>query len=79
MTAYSAALPSSLSLVQDFSVEVEAVSTQRTSACREATRLMNLRDADCPELRSQISQLEEAWNQLTSDLSVTQEQTQKVL
>ncbi|KAK5852700.1 hypothetical protein PBY51_006550 [Eleginops maclovinus] len=63
----------------DFSMEMEAVSVQRASASREATQLLHLREADCPGLRAQLTQLEGNWSQLTSDLSKIQERLQQRL
>lgn len=63
---------------QDFSVEIEAMSVQRASVSREATKLLHLRDADCPGLRAQLAQLEGRWTQLTSDLSTVQDHLQQV-
>ncbi|XP_035989542.1 nesprin-2 [Fundulus heteroclitus] len=57
----------------DLSMELEATSAQRESVSKEATRLLHLREADCPGLRGQISQLEANSSQLTSDLSKTLE------
>lgn len=59
-------------------MEVEATSVQRASASREATRLIHWREADCPRLRSKLAQLDVRWSQLTSGLSVIQEQLQQV-
>lgn len=59
-------------------MEIEAMSVQRASVSREATQLLNLREADCPELRAQLAQLEVNWSQLTSDLSKIQERLQQV-
>ncbi|XP_040920395.1 nesprin-2 isoform X2 [Toxotes jaculatrix] len=55
-------------------MEVEAMSVQRASVCREAAQLLHLREADCPGLRAQVAQLEASWSQLTSDLSKIQDQ-----
>lgn len=63
---------------QDFFMETEAMSVKRASASREATRLLHLREADCPRLRAQVAQLEVDWSQLTSDLSKIQDQLQQV-
>ncbi|XP_037606336.1 nesprin-2-like isoform X2 [Sebastes umbrosus] len=63
----------------DFSMEIEAMSVQRASVSREATQLLHLREADCPELRAQLAQLEVNWSQLTSDLSKIQERLQQRL
>ncbi|KAM4713181.1 nesprin-2a [Anableps anableps] len=53
----------------DLSMELAATAAQRESVSMEATRLLHLREADCPGLRSQISQLEASCSQLTSELS----------
>ncbi|KAM8832006.1 nesprin-2a isoform 3-T3 [Spinachia spinachia] len=63
----------------DFSLEMEAMSVQRVSASREAMKLLRLREADCPELRAQLAQLERSWTQLTSDLSTVRDSLQQVL
>ncbi|XP_068564553.1 nesprin-2a [Cebidichthys violaceus] len=63
----------------DFSMEIEAMSVQRASASREATKLLHLREADCPGLRAQLAQLEGSWTQLTSDLSTIQDRLQQRL
>ncbi|XP_054474146.1 nesprin-2-like [Anoplopoma fimbria] len=63
----------------DFSMEIEAMSVQRASASREATKLLHLREADCPGLRAQLAQLEGSWTQLTSDLSTIQDHLQQRL
>ncbi|CAN9507959.1 unnamed protein product [Ophioblennius macclurei] len=65
--------------VLDFSVDVEAMSALRASALRNATQLLHLREADCPELRTQLSQQETSWNRLTSDLGKTQDRLQQHL
>ncbi|XP_033991567.1 nesprin-2 isoform X3 [Trematomus bernacchii] len=63
----------------DFSMEIEAVSVQRASAARRANQLLHLREADCPGLRAQLTQLEGSWSQLTSDLSKIQDRLQQRL
>ncbi|XP_029965420.1 nesprin-2-like isoform X2 [Salarias fasciatus] len=63
----------------DFSTDVEAMSALRASALKNATQLLHLREADCPELRARLSQQETSWNQLASDLLKTQEQLQQHL
>ncbi|XP_069017780.1 nesprin-2a isoform X4 [Embiotoca jacksoni] len=70
---------SSLIKLLDFSMEVEGMSPLKTSVVKDATRLLHLREADCPELRTQLTQLENSWNQLTSDLSKTQDHLQQRL
>lgn len=54
------------------------MSAKRASASREATRLLQLREDNCPRLRAQVAQLEVDWSQLTSDLSKVQDQLQQV-
>lgn len=66
------------SILQDFSMEIEAMSVQRASVSREVTQLLHLREADCPGLRAQLAQLEVNWSQLTSDLSKIQDRLQLV-
>ncbi|XP_068433248.1 nesprin-2a [Clinocottus analis] len=63
----------------DFYVEIEAMSVQRASASREATKLLHLREADCPGLRAQLTQQEGSWTRLTSDLSSVQDRLQQRL
>ncbi|XP_035534355.1 nesprin-2 isoform X4 [Morone saxatilis] len=63
----------------DFSMETEAMSVQRASVSREASKLLHLREADCPGLRAQLAQLEVSWLQLTSDLSTIQDRLQQRL
>ncbi|XP_067338852.1 nesprin-2 isoform X4 [Channa argus] len=63
----------------DFSMEVEAMSVHRTSVSKEGTKLIHLREAECPKLRAQLAQLDISWNQLTSDLSKAQDQLQQQL
>ncbi|XP_060907682.1 nesprin-2-like isoform X3 [Labrus mixtus] len=63
----------------DFSMEVESQSVQRASVSRDASQLLHLREADCPGLRAQLSQLDSSWSQLTSDLSKIQERLQQRL
>ncbi|XP_069371611.1 nesprin-2a isoform X5 [Paralichthys olivaceus] len=69
----------SLIKLLDFSKEAEAMSVQRTSVSRDATRLLHLSEADCPGLRAQIAQLEVNWSQFTSDLPRIQDQLQQLL
>lgn len=54
------------------------MSVKRASLSMVATRLLHLRDADCPGLRAQLAQLEVDWSQLTSDLSKIQDRLQQV-
>ncbi|XP_073348713.1 LOW QUALITY PROTEIN: nesprin-2a [Pagrus major] len=68
-----------LTKLLDFSMETEAISVKRASVSREATRLLHLREADCPRLRSQLTQLEVKWSRLTPDLTKIQEQLQQRL
>ncbi|XP_029351666.1 nesprin-2a isoform X2 [Echeneis naucrates] len=58
----------------DFTMEVEAMSVQKTFAAKRATQLLHLREADCPGLRAQMTQLQVSWSQLTSHLSKIQDQ-----
>lgn len=53
---------------QDFFMETEAMSFKMAS----------VRQADCPELRAQVSQLEVDWSQLNSDLTKIQDQLHQV-
>uniref|UniRef100_A0AAZ1XTJ4 KASH domain-containing protein n=1 Tax=Oreochromis aureus TaxID=47969 RepID=A0AAZ1XTJ4_OREAU len=70
---------SNLIKLLDFSMEVERMSVLKMSASKDAAQLLQLREADCPGLRTQLSQLENSWNQLTSDMSKTQDQLQQCL
>uniref|UniRef100_A0AAX7UPX0 Nesprin-1 spectrin repeats region domain-containing protein n=1 Tax=Astatotilapia calliptera TaxID=8154 RepID=A0AAX7UPX0_ASTCA len=70
---------SNLIKLLDFSMEVERMSVLKTSASKDAAQLLQLREADCPGLRTQLTQLENSWNQLTSDMSKTQDQLQQCL
>ncbi|XP_014270043.3 nesprin-2a isoform X9 [Maylandia zebra] len=70
---------SNLIKLLDFSMEVERMSVLKTSASKDAAQLLQLREADCPGLRIQLTQLENSWNQLTSDMSKTQDQLQQCL
>ncbi|XP_028252465.1 nesprin-2a isoform X3 [Parambassis ranga] len=63
----------------DFSMEMQAMSLKRASVSKDATRLLYLREADCPGLRAELTQLEVSWNQLTSDMSKIQDQLQQRL
>uniref|UniRef100_UPI0037E98A37 nesprin-2a n=1 Tax=Semicossyphus pulcher TaxID=241346 RepID=UPI0037E98A37 len=63
----------------DFSTEIESVSVKRASVSRDASQLLHLREADCPGLRAQLTQLEVSWSQLTSDLSKIQDKLQQRL
>lgn len=65
-------------LTQDFSMETEAISVKRASVSREASRLLNLREADCPRLRAQLTKMEVKWSQLTPNQTKIQEQLQQV-
>ena len=65
-------------ILQDFSMETEAMSVKRASVSKEATQLLHLREADCPALRAQLEQLEVNWSRLTSDLCKIQDQLQQV-
>ncbi|KAM6915050.1 nesprin-2-like [Xenentodon cancila] len=71
------AVQSSLVKLLDFSMEMEARSVLRASVSQRATRLLHLREVDCPDLRSKLNQLEVSWSQMTSDLSRIQEQLQQ--
>ncbi|XP_015245715.1 PREDICTED: LOW QUALITY PROTEIN: nesprin-2-like [Cyprinodon variegatus] len=66
-------LQRSLVELLDLSMELEATSAQKESLSKEVTRLLHLKEVDCPELRGQILQLEANCTQLTSDLSKIQE------
>ncbi|XP_063350729.1 nesprin-2 [Pelmatolapia mariae] len=70
---------SNLIKLLDFSMEVERMSVLKTSASKDAAQFLQLREADCPGLRTQLTQLENSWNQLTSDMSKTQDQLQQCL
>ncbi len=59
-------------------METEGMSGKRASVSREATQLLHLREADCPELRAQLAQLEVNWSKLTSDQSEMQDRLQQV-
>ncbi|XP_059211817.1 nesprin-1 [Centropristis striata] len=63
----------------DFSMESESMSVQKASASREATQLLHLKEADCPELRAQLTQLDVNWSQLTFDLTKIQDGLQQKL
>ncbi|XP_074540850.1 nesprin-2a [Halichoeres trimaculatus] len=63
----------------DFFKEVESKSAQKASVSQDASHLLHLREADCPGLRAQLSQLDVSWSQLTSDLSKTQDVLQQCL
>ncbi|XP_037541118.1 nesprin-1 [Nematolebias whitei] len=69
------------SLVQllDFSMELETISELWESVSKDATELLHLREADCPKLRTQISQMEVGCSQMTSDLSRSQDRLQQRL
>ncbi|XP_054871829.1 nesprin-2 isoform X5 [Amphiprion ocellaris] len=70
---------SNLTKLLDFSIQVEAMSVLKESVSKDGTRLLHLREADCPGLRTQLTQLEVSWNRLTSDQSKIQEQLQQRL
>ncbi|KAM7395095.1 hypothetical protein PAMA_006717 [Pampus argenteus] len=70
---------SSLVELLDFSTEMEAMSVQRASVSKGATKLLYLREADSPGLRAHLTQLEVSWSQLTSDLSRVQDRLQQQL
>ncbi|KAM7367651.1 hypothetical protein PAMP_013936 [Pampus punctatissimus] len=70
---------SSLMELLDFSTEMEAMSVQRASVSKCATKLLYLREADSPSLRAHLTQLEVSWSQLTSDLSRVQDRLQQLL
>ncbi len=59
-------------------METEGMSVKKASVSREAAQLLHLREADCPELRAQLAQLEVNWSKLTSDLSNIQDRLQQV-
>ncbi|KAM4521617.1 nesprin-2a isoform 3-T4 [Odontesthes bonariensis] len=70
---------SSLVTLLDFSMDMEAMSLLKMSVSKHATRLLYLMEADCPGLRTQLTQLEVSWNQLSSDLSKMQDHLQQRL
>ncbi|KAK2855974.1 hypothetical protein Q5P01_004709 [Channa striata] len=72
-------IQSNLIKILDFSVEAEAMSVHRTPVSMEGTKLVHLREADCPRLRAQLAQLDVSWDQLTSDQSKVQDQLQQQL
>ncbi|XP_014859415.1 PREDICTED: nesprin-2-like isoform X6 [Poecilia mexicana] len=55
--------------VQRRLLELLDVSVELTAVSKETSRLVHLRDAKCPKLTSQVSQLEASCSQLTSALS----------
>lgn len=59
-------------------METEGMSVRKASVSKEAAQLLHLREADCPELRAQLAQLEVNWSKLTSDLSNIQDRLQQV-
>uniref|UniRef100_A0AAQ6IQR6 KASH domain-containing protein n=1 Tax=Anabas testudineus TaxID=64144 RepID=A0AAQ6IQR6_ANATE len=63
----------------DFSMDVEAMSAQKAAVSRDGTKLIHRREADCPRLRAQLTQLDVSWSQLSSNLSKIQEQLQQRL
>ncbi|XP_068610193.1 nesprin-2a [Brachionichthys hirsutus] len=63
----------------DFSMETEAMSLKREAASKTAARLLQMREADWPRLRTDLAQMEADWNQLTSDLSNVQSQLRQQL
>ncbi|XP_008295519.1 nesprin-2-like [Stegastes partitus] len=70
---------SNLIKLLDLSMQVEAMSVLKASVSKDGTKLLHLQEADCPALRSQLTQLEVSWNTLTSDLSKKREQLQQCL
>ncbi|XP_037837524.1 nesprin-2 isoform X2 [Kryptolebias marmoratus] len=70
---------STLVKLLDLSVELEATSALRESVSKEATELLHLREADSPNLRTQLAQMEASCSQMTSDLSRIQDQLQQRL
>ncbi|XP_061610592.1 nesprin-1 isoform X5 [Phyllopteryx taeniolatus] len=63
----------------DFSIEMETMSAHKQSATREATRLLRLRETECPGLRGRLTKMEITWCKLTSDLRKIQGQLQQKL
>ena len=59
-------------------MDMEAMSLLKMSVSKHAAQLLYLMEADCPGLRTQLTQLEVSWNQLTSDLSEIQDHLQQV-
>ncbi|KAM9703427.1 nesprin-2-like [Menidia menidia] len=70
---------SNLVKLLDFSLDMEAMYLLKTSVSQHAARLLYLTEADCPALRSRLTQLEDSWSQLTSDLSEVQDRLQQRL
>ncbi|XP_077444049.1 nesprin-2a [Stigmatopora argus] len=63
----------------DFSFEMESMSVLKESTSREATRLLHMREMECPGLRGGLTELENSWCKLTSDLENIQNQLQQKL
>ncbi|XP_026174095.1 nesprin-2a isoform X2 [Mastacembelus armatus] len=63
----------------DLSMEVEAMSVQRASLSKAVTQLNHLREAGCGGVRAQLTQLDDSWSQLSSDLSKIQDKLQQPL
>ncbi|XP_061668449.1 nesprin-2 [Syngnathoides biaculeatus] len=63
----------------DFSIEKETMSAHKQSATREATRLLRLRETECPGLRGRLTKMELTWCKLNSDLTNIQDQLQQKL
>ncbi|XP_061843165.2 nesprin-2a isoform X2 [Nerophis lumbriciformis] len=63
----------------DFSREMEAASIHRESASREATRLLRLKETECPRLRARLTKLEAGWCKLTAEVTNIQDQLQQKL
>ena len=62
--------------LQDFSMEVEARSAQKTSVARAGTRLNK---ANCSEMSNRLALLELSWSKLTSGRSRALDKQQQVL
>ncbi|XP_041660769.1 nesprin-2 [Cheilinus undulatus] len=63
----------------DFFMEVESMSVKRASVSQDASQLLQMREADCPRLRAQLSQLDVNWSQLTTDQSKIHDRLQQHL
>ncbi|XP_029903714.1 nesprin-2a [Myripristis murdjan] len=68
-----------LTQLLDFTMQVEATSVQRASVSLLGTRLLHLREIDCPALQGQLAQLESSWSQFTSDVAKAQDRLQQLL
>lgn len=64
--------------MQEFSKEVEAKSSLKTSVLNEGGQLLRLKKTDITGLRAELAQVESEWSELLTHIPVVQEKLHQV-